>query len=133
MAPAVVVAAAAACDEDYKACYEGDYVACTCGGDTLGYARCNANERFDACVCDGTTPGLDAGRESGAVAPACVPDAGVVRKYFEECTSNEECETCRCESFQGRGLCTTTCTNVTECAPPSDACTNRGVCRPPVQ
>lgn len=59
----VVLAAVVACDEDFKDCYEGDRVACSCGGDTFGYARCNASAKYEACVCDGTTPGLDAGRD----------------------------------------------------------------------
>lgn len=61
--PLLVIAAIAACDEDYKTCYEGDYVACSCGGKTFGYARCNDRATYDSCVCDGTTPGLDAGND----------------------------------------------------------------------
>ena len=61
----IVVAAIAACDEDFKKCYEGDYVACSCGGSSFGYARCDAHEKFAACVCDGTTPGLDGGHDTG--------------------------------------------------------------------
>jgi hypothetical protein len=48
------------CDEEYKTCYPGDYLGCTCPNGQPGFAAC-ANEAYGQCVCDGTTPGLDAG------------------------------------------------------------------------
>ncbi len=64
----LIVASVLACHEDHAECYQGDFRGCTCSGQDIGYQRCRADgSGFDACVCDGTIPGLDAG--GGAEAP----------------------------------------------------------------
>lgn len=55
--------ATTACSPDRPTCYDGDYEACPCGdaGNT-GLAMClPSHDGYGACVCDGSTPGLDAG------------------------------------------------------------------------
>ena len=141
---AALLAVAGGCEEQSKTCYPGDYLGCTCAGGANGYALCSPSGDFasSTCVCNGTTPGIDGGtrdaaadaRADAADAGACVPDAGGdagLKKYFEPCTTSAECETCVCENFGGSLKCTTTCTSVDQCPAPADACTNRGVCRPP--
>jgi hypothetical protein len=142
---AIVVLASASCDEEYKECYPGDFLGCSCANGAVGYAACSPSGSFTstACVCDGTTPGIDGGApdarsddaEAEPDAATCALDAGPdagLKKYAESCARNEECESCRCESFAGQNICTTTCTTVDQCPAPADACTNRGVCRPPL-
>jgi hypothetical protein len=59
----VPLCAVAACGEDQPFCFAGDYRACSCSADTRGYQRCMpSQDGYDVCVCDGKTPGLDAGR-----------------------------------------------------------------------
>lgn len=62
---AAIAAAAvlvAACAGDEPPCRAGDYVGCTCNDGAHGYAACRPDiEGYGSCVCDGTTPGLDAG------------------------------------------------------------------------
>jgi hypothetical protein len=137
---------AAGCEEDFKECYAGDYLGCTCENGRTGYAACSAQSDYASsqCVCDGTTPGVDASRPdtgsdaaldaSTGDAASCAGDAGDAgrKKLFEPCTAADECEGCRCESFGTKGqLCTISCTSGEQCPAPSDMCTNRGVCRPP--
>jgi hypothetical protein len=138
---ALVARAVGGCGEDYdRTCYAGDYRGCQCPGGGWGYARCTPLGEFDTvCACDGTTPGVDAGKDTGGPPPdaegaeVCISDAGAdggVKKYLEVCTTNAECETCLCEVFAGSGRCTKRCTSLDPCPAPADACTNRGVCRP---
>jgi len=119
----VVVLVALACDEEFAPCYPGDFVGCACASGARGYAACT-NETYGACVCDGVTPGLDAGRDATAT-------CGGTKPLFDDCAANAECASCRCETFGTRGRCTVPCTSVAECPAPADVCTNRGVCRPP--
>lgn len=70
-----VAAALPACRTDYPVCHADDYAICTCadGSASYGYQRCLADESgYGACVCDGTTPGLDAGC-GGNTGVACAP------------------------------------------------------------
>ena len=141
----VVARAAAGCDEASPECHAGDYLGCTCADGGAGYAACSSRGNYDtsACVCDGTTPGLDAGTPDGAGSTtgdamldggSCTRDAGdaALRTLFESCTTAEDCESCTCVSFGSKGaLCTTRCTSPAQCAAPAVTCTNRGVCRPP--
>jgi hypothetical protein len=142
------VRALGGCDEEYKACYPGDFIACTCVSGALGYARCAPLGDYltSVCVCDGKTPGVDGGRgdaggdgSAEADGSACLADAGIEgdaeagsrRPYFEPCTTNEDCASCLCERFAGSGRCTLPCTTLEQCPAPADACTSRNVCRPP--
>ena len=55
-----------ACSPSYPPCYRGEYQGCTCASGAHGYQACNVTEDgFQGCVCDGTTPGADGGRDSG--------------------------------------------------------------------
>lgn len=69
-----VLAAAAACDEDFADCYPGDYRGCTCPNGAAGYAACTSGA-YGSCVCDGQTPGIDAG--SCTTAADCPVDGSV--------------------------------------------------------
>src|SRR6185437_2476396 len=95
--PIALLVIAAAGEEDFKRCYAGDYVSCRCGADSFGYAQCNTVDAFGPCVCDGTTPGIDAGHpEAGSEAGApvaCKPNTGT-KQYFDDCAANEECASC---------------------------------------
>lgn len=45
-------------------CYAGEYAGCTCDNGAVGYAACDpVRNAWGACVCDGTTPGIDASSE----------------------------------------------------------------------
>lgn len=80
---ASLIIAMAACGEDFKDCYAGDLIACTCNGGATGYATCGASGDYksSACVCDGTTPGIDAGpsldaaNDADAAGRPCTTDA----------------------------------------------------------
>lgn len=53
-----------ACVKDRPECYAGEYAGCTCGNGAPGYAACDpARDAWGTCVCDGTTPGVDASSE----------------------------------------------------------------------
>ncbi|MFO0742557.1 MAG: hypothetical protein U0270_42180 [Labilithrix sp.] len=133
--PASVIVAIAACGEDFEDCYGEDLIACTCAGGVPGYATCaNGSYRGSPCVCDGTTPGIDAGKDSGtSEAGACtreagVDDSGALKKDFEPCANADECEGCRCELFASTLLCTRSCRSDAEC---TSGCNPRGICRNP--
>jgi hypothetical protein len=73
LASLALVAAALACVKSSKPCYLGDYNGCLCADGGYGYQACAPSEDgFGTCICDGTTPGLDAGvdaappREAGS-------------------------------------------------------------------
>jgi hypothetical protein len=79
----IAVCIAAGCTEEYKDCYGDDYVACLCAGGGAGYAKCSplGDYKTVACVCDGTTPGVDAGTadaeiDAGGDAASCPRKAG---------------------------------------------------------
>jgi hypothetical protein len=133
-----------ACGEQYKDCYGTDYTACVCADGGFGYAKCSPLGDFQtvACVCDGTTPGIDSGVDAGPPSPACLVDAGDggtvpfdggtrTKKFLEDCATSGDCETCLCDTFGTSRRCTVPCTTASDCPAPSDACTSRGVCRPP--
>lgn len=63
---ASIIIAIAACGEDFKDCYGDDLVSCLCPSGAFGYAKCGPSGDFKSsvCVCDGTTPGVDAGKDS---------------------------------------------------------------------
>lgn len=126
-----------ACGEDRPPCYRGDFVGCTCANGAYGYQACrDAEDGYAACVCNGTTPGIDASVADAAradAAPDALVDAGK-RALFASCTTNEECESGLCFEFgMGQRICTKPCTAATaatDCPLPSPGCNNKGVCRP---
>jgi hypothetical protein len=119
------------CVEDRPACYEGDFQACACPASKLGYQRClEAEQRFAACVCDGTTPGVDGSIDEDAAADVAVSGGKI--PFMGVCATNEECETGNCKNFPSRGsFCTHSCKLDTECLPPSGGCNPQGVCKAP--
>lgn len=131
----IVVSIAAACGEDRPPCYRGDFIGCTCDGGRHGYQACrDAEDGYAACVCDGTTPGLDASIADASQSEAeASADAGKL-SLFSPCTTNEECDSGLCFEFgMGQRICTKPCTAATaatDCPAPSPGCNNKGVCRP---
>jgi hypothetical protein len=71
--------AVVACAKDQPSCFPDEYQGCYCADGGLGYQACAASQDgYAACVCDGTTPGLDAGpppREAGTGDGGGRPDA----------------------------------------------------------
>jgi hypothetical protein len=136
LAMAGVVVTVLACTTSSPPCYRGEYQGCLCPGPGggSGYQACNVTEDgFQACVCDGTTPGIDGGRDASAAdAPA---EASATGTYMTPCGPSRECAgvDARCFDFPSKGsVCTKTCTEVTDCPAPSPGCTpNNGVCRAP--
>lgn len=118
-----------ACAPERPDCYEGDFGGCTCEDGRAGYRACAADARFGACVCDGTTPGLDGSFDE---APDAEAGASAKLPFMSACTTDEECETGRCHSFTQRGsFCTKSCESVTDCPAPSTGCNRRGICKAP--
>jgi hypothetical protein len=135
---AVIAAIAFACDEDFKDCYGTDYQGCRCEDGGFGYQKCSPLGDYQgvSCVCDGTTPGVDAGHDA-ATGTACVSDSGVKdtvtpasRRYLQPCLDNPDCDSCMCVKFNDAGRCTKACKTIADCPPPSDACTPEGLCHP---
>jgi hypothetical protein len=129
----VVLASTLACSPSYAPCYRGEYQGCSCANGTHGYQACNVTEDgFQACVCDGTTPGADGGRDA-AVVETSKPDAGGA--YLSPCGPNGTCNEADavCFSFTSKGqLCTRKCKTNADCAAPSAGCsTMNGVCKAP--
>ena len=128
------IAVLVACSTTYPPCYRGEYQGCACASGGHGYQACNVTEdAFQACVCDGTTPGIDGGRDSGGAA-ADASDAEVGAAYLAPCGPNGACAGpgAICFEFSNKGkICTKKCTQTSDCPAPSTACTpNNGVCRP---
>jgi hypothetical protein len=133
--PAAALACAAivtsACFENDPACYAGDYRACTCpGAPASGYQACVATDGWAACVCDGTTPGVDGKAPDADAGAEAAPPAK--KALLEACTQNEECETGLCFSFNQKGQrCSKACTSSADCPPPSTGCNLQGICKAP--
>ena len=125
----VVLALCHACRASNPSCYEGDYVACDCAGaSSPGFAKCGADERFSACVCNGTVPGYD-----GSFYEDAASDAGSATgkvPFLGACQKNEDCETGLCFSFNAKGPhCSIACSAVPVCPAPSPGCSGMGVCK----
>jgi hypothetical protein len=133
---AVALLIVAACADDQPACFAGDFRGCTCPGTGAnaspapGYQACLGADGYGACVCDGTTPGLDA-----SAFPADAGDAGAdsaLIPFMSPCDTNEQCETGLCFSFNQKGTrCSKPCKTNDECTPPSTGCNGQGVCKAP--
>ena len=123
--------ATVACSPSYPPCYRGEYQGCSCAGGMHGYQACNVTEDgFQACVCDGTTPGADGGRDASVVDAS---EAGTTGGYLSPCGPNGTCSEPGgvCFSFTSKGqVCTKKCTLTSDCPAPSPGCsTNNGVCK----
>ncbi len=123
------------CTTSYPPCYRGEFRGCRCSNAATGYQACDVTEEgFLACVCDGTTPGVDGGRDAGDSGQASEAAAGP--GYLEACGPNDACdgEGLVCFAFGGgKGkICTTTCAEAQVCPAPSPGCSPmNGVCRAP--
>jgi hypothetical protein len=134
----VVLASTLACSPSYAPCYRGEYQGCSCANGAHGYQACNVTEDgFQACVCDGTTPGVDGGRDASVVeaSVADASEAGVSGGYLQPCGPGGTCKEAAavCFSFTSKGqLCTKKCTMASDCPAPSAGCsTMNGVCKAP--
>ncbi len=122
-----------ACVRGAPACYDGEYLGCSCG-DTVGYMRCTES-RYGACVCDGKTPGLDGG--AGASSYATTGGAGgqggaALLPLMAPCNDDGQCETGLCYPFNAKGPhCTKPCDGDGDCPAPSPGCNNMGICKAP--
>lgn len=123
-----------ACRDD-PTCYDGDLLACTCADGSRGFQTCNLErDGYEACVCDGTVPGLDT--TPSADAGAAEAATGGKLGFLAPCTSNTECESGLCKEYPARGgsFCSKTCQIATasiDCPPPSPGCNNMGICKAP--
>lgn len=132
---AMVVAAVAltvvvaACVDDFRPCYQGDYRACTCTNGAAGFAACApAQDGFAACVCDGRTPGVD----GSAVIDAAEASDGALLGFMQPCQTNEQCETGLCFPFNAKGpKCSKPCATADDCPPPASGCNGMGICKAP--
>ena len=122
-----------ACSTSYPPCYRGEYQGCNCASGVHGYQACSVTEDgFEGCVCDGTTPGVDGGRDASG---ADAREASLGGPYLGPCGPGRTCTdaTNVCFSFPSKGeICTKKCTMDSECTAPSPGCTPKnGVCRAP--
>jgi len=129
----VVLACTLACSASHPPCYRGEYQGCSCSSGAHGYQVCNVTEDgFQGCVCDGTTPGADGGRDAASVDAS---EASAGGAFLEPCGPNGACSVAGnvCFSFPSKGqICTKKCTTAADCPAPSPGCTpSNGVCRAP--
>lgn len=112
----------AACADDGRPCYPGDYRSCTCGGGALGYQQCDAaGQGYGACDCSGAVPG-----------GSCAGGGGALLGFMAECADNAQCESGLCHTYNAKGShCTIPCATDVECPPPSPGCNSMGVCKAP--
>ena len=116
----IAFAIAACAAEDRPTCYAGDYLGCTCANGAAGYQACSANQNgYDACVCDGKTPGSGT-KPVGA------------KGYLEGCSADSDCASSICGIFPSKGnRCTTSCKVDSDCAVPSPGCNPQKICKAP--
>jgi hypothetical protein len=131
----VVLASTVACSPSYPSCYRGESQGCSCANGRHGYQACNVTEDgFQACICDGTTPGADGGRDASVI-DAHPEEAGASGGYLSPCGPNGTCTGAGsvCFPFTSKGqLCTKKCTMSSDCPAPSAGCsTMNGVCKAP--
>jgi hypothetical protein len=130
----------ASCSTSYPPCHRGEYQGCVCANGSHGYQQCNVSEDgYLACVCDGTTPGVDGGRDSGLVdataadasEAAATPGGG---QYMMSCGANGACAGAGalCYEFGTKGkVCTKPCMQPSDCPAPSPGCGTNQICRAP--
>jgi hypothetical protein len=133
MTSMVVLATTLACSPSHPACYRGEYQGCSCANGAHGYQACNVTEDgFQGCVCDGTTPGADGGRDASTVDAS---EAGASGTYMLPCGPGGTCSEAgtTCFSFTSKGqVCTKHCATAADCPAPSPGCsTMNSVCKAP--
>jgi len=130
---------AGACSEP-RTCYEGDFVACACDDGRSGFAACDAqSDAFGACGYCGTVPGAltGSGATGGAGGSGGAGGGGgtggtELLGFMETCTTNAECESGLCHTYNAKGMkCTIPCQVDGDCPLPSPGCNMMGVCKAP--
>jgi hypothetical protein len=123
----------AACVHEAPACYDREYLSCACG-DAVGYMRCTEG-RYEACACDGKTPGLDgaAGANSSTTSGGAGGQGGApLLPFMDPCDDDAQCVTGLCHPFNAKGPhCTKPCNGDDDCPAPSTGCNNMGICKAP--
>lgn len=132
-AVAVLALVLSACRDEEPACYDGEYAACPCAGETEGFAICRGG-LYPACDCANGIPGLD-----GSVAlptDAGAADAGdegsiepALLSFGASCDANEECASSLCFAYAKGSRCTRACAVDGDCPPESGKCGGMGVCK----
>ncbi|MBK8252819.1 MAG: hypothetical protein IPK82_09140 [Polyangiaceae bacterium] len=108
-----------------QACYEGDYMACTCDNGQPGFAACDVDaDAYGECAYCGSVPGLTIGQGGTG--------GSELAAFMDNCTQNSDCETGLCFNYTSKGpKCTLPCESDTDCPSPSPGCNNKGVCKAP--
>ncbi len=123
---ALVALLGAACFEEGRTCYPGDYAPCSCDSGEPGYAVCEASgNAYGKCGFCGTVPG------GGATSGVGGAGGGLVG-FLETCQESSDCESGLCHEFPAKGtLCSSPCDSADDCPPPSSGCNMMGVCKAP--
>jgi len=134
---------AGACAEK-RACYSGDFEACTCADGRAGFAACDVEgDAYGACGSCGEVPGLTGSAASGGGGSGGGTSGGTGGSqnlttsssklgFLETCTVDEDCESGICHVYTAKGpKCTLACQTASDCPPPSPGCNNMGVCKAP--
>lgn len=118
------------CADEPRACYDGEYLACSCG-EQDGYQRCESGQ-YAACDCEALPPGIGGATGEGGAGGAGGAGGEALLDFMEPCDEDAQCETGLCFPFNAKGPhCTKPCTTPDECPPPSTGCNMMGVCKAP--
>lgn len=101
------------------------------GAFATGYQACSVTEDgFGACTCDGTTPGVDGGRDAARADATPMSTEGT---YLMSCETVACADpTTICFSYDSKGKrCTKACKVDSDCPPPSAGCNPKSVCKLP--
>ncbi len=124
-----------------QACSPGDAQGCACPDGSQGLSTCEADAAaYGACAC-----GSDAGIKDAAPSEAAsrdaasdaAPDVGTEAQYMQSCIFADggpgNCAPgLTCFLFPNRGAhCSHSCTQSSDCAPPSPGCNGMGECKAP--
>ncbi len=124
--------APASCNPSGVACAAGDFQYCACPSAARGYQEClDDGSQYGACDCSGTIPrGAGVLVEAGPDVDAETAAPGAKLGFLASCSSNADCESNLCFSFNAYGPhCSHSCSKITDCEAPSPGCSNMGVCK----
>jgi hypothetical protein len=139
------VLVAAACNEGNGAtpCLPEDVEPCTCADGRSGFEVCPADggQDYTACNCDlDASPYLPVpSEEAGADAAedhAVEAEAASGLQFMSPCSTQPGSPPCpagdTCYDFPAKGqFCSHSCTEATDCPPPSSGCNGMGECKAP--
>lgn len=120
-----------------RACYEGDFEACTCSDGREGFAACDvAKGTYGACGSCGDVPGLTTslggGGSAGGGGAGGAMTSSAKLGFLESCEKDEDCESGICHVYTAKGpRCTLACQTAADCPSPSPGCNNMGFCKVP--